>query len=152
MARQKQSAGGKPRVKTDESLRRYLDRHRGSSAWTTRASGAFRPCCKAVQEIRFYQETTELLMSKVNFQRLVRDICFQIQQDRSSSANEPAEGEPSPAFRFESQALLALQEAAEAYLVGLFEDANLCAVHAKRVTVMPRDMQLSRRIRACDRD
>lgn len=50
--------------------------------------------------------------------------------------------------RFQSQAILALQEAAEAYLVGLFEDTNLCAVHAKRVTIMTRDMQLAKRIRA----
>ena len=50
-------------------------------------------------------------------------------------------------LRFQSQAVLALQEAAEAYLVGLFEDTNLCAIHAKRVTIMPKDIQLARRIR-----
>ena len=50
-------------------------------------------------------------------------------------------------LRFQSHAVLALQEAAEAYLVGLFEDTNLCALHAKRVTIMPRDVQLARRIR-----
>ena len=50
-------------------------------------------------------------------------------------------------LRFQSSALLALQEATEAYLVGLFEDTNLCALHAKRVTIMPKDMQLARRIR-----
>ena len=44
-------------------------------------------------------------------------------------------------------AVLALQEASEAYLVGLFEDTNLCAIHAKRVTIMPKDIQLARRIR-----
>jgi histone H3 len=49
--------------------------------------------------------------------------------------------------RFQSVALLALQEATEAYLVGLFEDTNLCAIHAKRVTIMPKDIQLARRIR-----
>jgi histone H3 len=49
--------------------------------------------------------------------------------------------------RFQSQAVLALQEATEAYLVGLFEDTNLCAIHAQRVTIMVRDMQLARRIR-----
>lgn len=52
-----------------------------------------------------------------------------------------------PSIRFQSQALLALQEAAEAYLVGLFEDTNLCAIHAKRVTIMTRDLALARRIR-----
>lgn len=50
-------------------------------------------------------------------------------------------------LKFQAQAVLALQEAAEAYLVGLFEDTNLCAIHAKRVTIMPKDMQLARRIR-----
>jgi histone H3 len=50
-------------------------------------------------------------------------------------------------LRFQSSAVLALQEAAEAYIVGLFEDSNLCAVHSKRVTVMPKDVQLARRIR-----
>jgi histone H3 len=50
-------------------------------------------------------------------------------------------------FRFQSSAILALQEASESYLVGLFEDTNLCAIHAKRVTIMPKDMQLARRIR-----
>ena len=50
-------------------------------------------------------------------------------------------------LRFQSSAIAALQEAAEAYLVGLFEDTNLCAIHAKRVTIMPKDIQLARRIR-----
>jgi histone H3 len=50
-------------------------------------------------------------------------------------------------LRFQSSAILALQEASEAYLVGLFEDTNLCAIHAKRVTIMPKDIQLARRIR-----
>jgi len=50
-------------------------------------------------------------------------------------------------FRVQATAMLAIQEAAEAYLVGLFEDTNLCAIHAKRVTIMPKDMQLARRIR-----
>jgi histone H3 len=50
-------------------------------------------------------------------------------------------------LRFQSSALLAVQEAAEAFLIGLFEDSNLCAIHARRVTIMPRDIQLARRIR-----
>ncbi|CAJ0950817.1 unnamed protein product [Ranitomeya imitator] len=48
-------------------------------------------------------------------------------------------------LRFQSSAVMALQEASEAYLVGLFEDTNLCAIHAKRVTIMPKDIQLARR-------
>jgi histone H3/H4 len=56
------------------------------------------------------------------------------------------------AYRWQGTAILALQEAAEAHLVGLFEDANLCAIHAKRVTIMPKDLQLARRIRGQQRE
>jgi len=91
----------------------------------------FRPGTVALREIRKYQKSTELLVRKLPFQRLVREIAQEFKTD----------------LRFQSSAVLALQEAAEAYLVGLFEDTNLCAIHAKRVTIMPRDMQLARRIR-----
>ncbi|OMJ92481.1 hypothetical protein SteCoe_4715 [Stentor coeruleus] len=91
----------------------------------------FRPGTAALREIRKYQKSTELLVRKLPFQRLVREIAQEYKID----------------LRFQSSAVLALQEAAEAYLVGLFEDTNLCAIHAKRVTIMPRDMQLARRIR-----
>ncbi|KNB43136.1 histone [Blastocystis sp. subtype 4] len=74
---------------------------------------------------------TELLIRKLPFQRLVREVAQDFKND----------------LRFQSSAVMALQEAAEAYLVSLFEDTNLCAIHAKRVTIMPRDMQLARRIR-----
>ena len=82
-------------------------------------------------EIRKYQKSTELLIRKLPFQRLVREIAQDFKTD----------------LRFQSSAILALQEASEAYLVGLFEDTNLCAIHAKRVTIMPKDIQLARRIR-----
>ncbi|RVW50333.1 histone H3.3 [Vitis vinifera] len=85
----------------------------------------------ALREIRKYQKSTELLIRKLPFQRLVREIAQDFKTD----------------LRFQSHAVLALQEAAEAYLVGLFEDTNLCAIHAKRVTIMPKDIQLARRIR-----
>ncbi|XP_020588979.1 histone H3.3-like [Phalaenopsis equestris] len=91
----------------------------------------FRPGTVALREIRKYQKSTELLIRKLPFQRLVREIA----QDFK------------PELRFQSHAVLALQEAAEAYLVGLFEDTNLCAIHARRVTIMPKDVQLARRIR-----
>eukprot|EP01016_Furgasonia_blochmanni_P033246 TRINITY_DN3461_c0_g1_i1.p1 TRINITY_DN3461_c0_g1~~TRINITY_DN3461_c0_g1_i1.p1 ORF type:complete len:240 (+),score=62.54 TRINITY_DN3461_c0_g1_i1:62-721(+) len=91
----------------------------------------FRPGTVALREIRKYQKTTDLLIRKLPFQRFVRDIALEYRQD----------------LRFQSQAILALQEAAEAYLVGLFEDTNLCAIHAKRVTIMPKDLHLARRIR-----
>ena len=78
-----------------------------------------------------YQKSTELLIRKLPFQRLVREIAQDFKTD----------------LRFQSSAVIALQEASEAYLVGLFEDTNLCAIHAKRVTIMPKDIQLARRIR-----
>ncbi|KAM0825915.1 hypothetical protein ACQ4PT_069223 [Festuca glaucescens] len=82
-------------------------------------------------EIRKYQKGTELLIRKLPFQRLVREIAQVCKTD----------------LRFQCHAVLALQEAAEAYLVALFEDTNLCAVHAKRVTIMSKDVHLARRIR-----
>jgi histone H3 len=91
----------------------------------------FRPGTVALREIKKYQKATELLLAKAPFQRFVRAICDGI------------DGQ----LRFQANALLALQEAAESYLTGLFEDANLCASHANRVTVMKKDMELARRIR-----
>ena len=91
----------------------------------------YRPGTVALREIRKYQKSTELLIRKLPFQRLVREIAQDFKTD----------------LRFQSTAILALQEASEAYLVGLFEDTNLCAIHAKRVTIMPKDIQLARRIR-----
>mmetsp|Transcript_55758 Transcript_55758/g.178937 ORF Transcript_55758/g.178937 Transcript_55758/m.178937 type:complete len:159 (-) Transcript_55758:76-552(-) len=151
MARGKQEA---KRVAGHECLRRKLDKNRDGAMLTTcRDDGRvrYKPGAKALQEIRHYQKTTCLLINKISFQRVVRELCFKVQEEMQLRPGKERaliqEGEGMPAFRFESQALLALQEAAEAYLVGLFEDANLCAVHARRVTVMPRDIQLSRRIR-----
>jgi len=91
----------------------------------------YRPGVVALREIRKYQKSTELLFRKLPFQRLVREIAADFKAD----------------LRFQSSAIMALQEAAEAYLVGLFEDTNICAIHAKRVTIMAKDMQLARRIR-----
>ncbi|EMP31854.1 Histone H3 [Chelonia mydas] len=91
----------------------------------------YRPGTVALREIRRSQKSTELLIRKLPFQRLVREIAQDFKTD----------------LRFQSSAVMALQEASEAYLVGLFEDTNLCAIHAKRVTIMPKDIQLARRIR-----
>ena len=91
----------------------------------------YRPGTVALREIRKFQKSTELLIRKLPFQRLVREIAGEFKSD----------------LRFQTQSILALQEAAEAYLVGLFEDTNLCAIHARRVTIMPKDIQLARRIR-----
>ena len=91
----------------------------------------YRPGTVALQEIRRYQKTGELLIRKLPFARLVREIAQDFKTD----------------LRFQREAIATLQEAAEAYLVGLFEDTNLYAIHAKRVTIAPKDIQLARRIR-----
>lgn len=91
----------------------------------------FRPGTVALREIRKYQKSTDLLIRKLPFQRLVREIAQEFKTE----------------LRFQSSAIGALQEAAEAYLVSLFEDVNLCAIHSKRVTIMVKDIQLARRIR-----
>jgi histone H3 len=109
----------------------------------------YRPGTKALREIRKYQKSTELLLRKyvlflfpfcfvydfplhrLPFQRLVREIAQDYRSD----------------LKFQSSAILALQEASEGYLTSLFEDTNLCAIHAKRVTIFPKDIKLARRIR-----
>ena len=95
------------------------------------------PGTVALKQIRQYQKSTELLIRKLPFQRLVREIASD-----SEVITSPLCGK----VRFQSTAVMALQEAAEVYLVGLFEDTNLCAIHAKQVTIMPKDIQLARRI------
>jgi len=94
----------------------------------------YRPGTLALKEIRRYQSTTDLLLLKLPFARLVREIALFMR---------PAGDD----YRWQSQAIQALQEASEAFLVHLFEDTNLCAIHAKRVTIMQKDIQLARRIR-----
>lgn len=91
----------------------------------------YKPGTVALREIRRYQKSTDLLIRKLPFQRLCREIAQQFKTD----------------VRFQASATVALQEAAEGYLVGIFEDSNLAAIHAKRVTLMPKDIQLARRIR-----
>ena len=131
MARTKQTArkstGGKaPRKQIAAKLARKAAAEGG-----VKKPHRYRPGTVALREIRRYQKSTDLLLRKLPFQRLVREV----------SQDFKAE------LRFQSSAVMALQEASEAYLVGLFEDTNLCAIHAKRVTVMPKDMHLARRIR-----
>ena len=132
MARTKQTArkttGGKtPRKQIATKAARKSARHTGG----VKKPHRYRPGTVALREIRRYQKSTELLIRKLPFQRLVREIAQDFKTD----------------LRFQSGAILALQEASESYLVGLFEDTNLCSIHAKRVTIMPKDLQLARRIR-----
>ena len=98
----------------------------------------YRPGTVALKQIRRYQKSTKLLIRKLPFQCLVREI---------ASDDEVIHSPLCGKVRFQSAAIMALQEASEAYLVGLFEDSNVCAIHAKRVTIMPKDIQLARRIR-----
>jgi len=132
MARTKQTArkstGGKaPR----KGLATQAARKSAPGAAGVKKPHRFRPGTVALREIRRYQKGTELLLRKAPFQRFVREVA----QDFNSS------------LKFTGIALMALQHASEAYTVGLFEDTNLCAIHGKRVTIMPKDIQLARRIR-----
>lgn len=140
MARTKQTArknaGGKAPRKNLAQATALLGANKAARKSAPASGGVkkahrFRPGTVALREIRKYQKSTELLLRKLPFQRLVREIATEFKTD----------------LRFQSSAVLALQEAAESYLVGLFEDTNLCAIHAKRVTIMPKDIQLARRIR-----
>ena len=87
----------------------------------------YRPGTMALHEIQRYQETTDLLIRKLPFQRLMREIVHKFK----------------PNLHFLANAIMALQEAAESYLVWLMEDTNLCAIHTKHVTIMPKDIQLA---------
>ncbi|XP_037568152.1 uncharacterized protein LOC119449027 [Dermacentor silvarum] len=132
MARTKQTArkstGGKaPR----KQLATKAARKAAPATGGVKKPHRYRPGTVALREIRRYQKSTEMLIRKLPFQRLVREVAQDFKTD----------------LRFQSSAVQALQEACEAYLVGLFEDSNLCAIHAKRVTIMPKDIQLARRIR-----
>jgi len=94
----------------------------------------YKPGMLALKEIRKYQKSTELLIRKLPFSRLVREITTEVAPQRED-------------MRFQGLAMEALQTATENYMTALFEDTNLCAIHAKRVTVYPKDMQLALRIR-----
>ncbi|XP_074364220.1 histone H3.3-like [Apium graveolens] len=122
MSKEEVSSGGKV---PEKQLTHKVARMRAPTTGAYTKPHRYRPGTVALREIRKYQKTTELLILKLPFQRLVREI---------------AQG-------IKSHAVLALQEASEAYLVGLFHDVNLCSIHAMRMTIMPKDIQLARRIR-----
>ena len=131
MARTKQTArkstGGKaPRT----VMATKVARKSAPSTGGVKKPHRYRPGTVALREIRRYQKSTNLLIRKAPFQRLVREIAQDFKSD----------------LKFESLALLALQEALEAFMVHVFENTNLCAIHARRVTVMPKDMQLALRL------
>ena len=132
MARTKQTArkctGGKvPRKALASKAARKSD----PAAAGVKKPHRYRPGTVALRDIRRYQKSTELLFRKLPFQRVVREIVQDFMSD----------------LRFTRLSLLAIQEAAESYIIQMFEDTNLCAIHAKRVTIMPRDIHLAQRIR-----
>ena len=102
-----------------------------SGGMKKRTFKGWKPGTVVLREVKKYQKSVANLLPKAPFQRLVRSICSDMDHE----------------LRFQSQALAALQEASEAYIVGLFEDTNLCAIHAQRKTIMKKDMDLARRIR-----
>ena len=135
MARTKQTArkstGGKaPR----KQLATKAARKSAPATGGVKKPHRFRPGTVALREIRRYQKSTELLLRKLPFQRIVREIA-------KSGENKEKD------YRFQSSAILALQEATEAYMVSMFEDTNLAAIHAKRVTIMGKDIALAKRLR-----
>jgi histone H3 len=134
--KERAAGGPKPPSKKEQAK---LKKYAGKVPRNTTAAGAggikkthrFKPGTVALREIRRYQKSDKLLIRKLPFQRLVREIAVDYKTD----------------LRFQAAAVEALQDAAESYLVGLFEDSNLCAIHAKRVTIMPKDIHLAKRIR-----
>lgn len=108
-------------------------RRRGAPAGTSFRRPSGRRRTLVLKEIRNLQKSTHLLLRKAPFSRLAREICVRFTRGVD--------------FSWQAQALLALQEAAEAFLVHLFEDAYLLSLHAGRVTLFPKDVQLARRIR-----
>ena len=129
----KQGAGKAPRrgLATKDPTRAVPTRKAKRQKGVPKRGHRYRPGTVALREIRRYQKSTDLLIRKLPFQRLFRESA----QDFKSN------------LRFQGSAVIALQEAAEAYLVGLFEDTNFCTIYANIVTIMPKDIQLARRIR-----
>merc|ERR1712059_17580 len=116
-----------------KSLERNVTEGAEEEAHLKKRSYRFRPGTRSLQQIRKYQKSYKLLIPCMPFSRLVREV-----------ASKLAAG-----FRFQSLALLALQEASEAFITSLMEDSLMVALHARRVTVLQRDLVLARRIRGC---
>ena len=130
MARSKQTVSKSAKA-TKSVAKKAKKASAGASGVKSVKSFRYRPGTVALRQIKKLQKGTELLMRKAPFQRLVRE-----------TATAHKEG-----LRFAASALAALQESTEAYVISLLSDANLCSLHAKRVTAMPSDLQLARRLR-----
>ncbi|KAM3844022.1 histone H3-like centromeric protein A [Vipera latastei] len=134
--RRRGRAGGSPRRSQASPRRSGPSRPSQEAPAGQRRRRRYRPGFRALQEIRKYQKSTDLLIPKLPFARLVREVCLEYTRGVD--------------MMWQSMALLALQEAAEAFLVHLMEDGYLCTFHAKRSTLHPRDIQLARRIRGIE--
>ena len=122
------SAGGKaPR----KALATKAARKSAPATGGVKKPHRYRPGTVALREIRRFQKSVDPLIRPGPFTRLIREIMLDFRAD----------------LRLQKNAASALQEASEAYLVGLMQDSNLCAIHAKRVTIQPKDMKLARRVR-----
>lgn len=130
MARVKETARSAKKSLGSKKAGKKAAKAAGTSAGVKRAH-RWRPGTVALREIRRIQKGTELLIQKAPFQRLVREIAEEHKRD----------------LRFQGSAVQAVQEATEAYVISLLSDTNLCAIHARRVTIMPRDVQLALRLR-----
>jgi histone H3 len=125
------TGGAPPAAPPREQLASKAARKSAPSTGGVKKLGHFRPNAVALREIRKYHELPELLIKKLPFQRMVHEMMQDFKMD----------------CRFQTTAIMTLQEASEAYLTQLFEGAGISAEHAKRVTIMPKDIQLARRIR-----
>lgn len=131
----KATPGKSPKTPSSRRQESGLSRNQPGDPLPVKKTHRYKPGTVALREIRKYQKSTDLLIRKLPFARLVKEVAT------DCIGNEYG-------LRWQSVAVLALQEASEAFLVNLFEDTNLCALHAKRVTIMQKDIQLARRIRA----
>lgn len=129
MARAKETARKASKGVTRKSSSKQAKKASGGSG--VKKPRRFRPGTVALRQIKQFQKSSDLLLRKAPFQRLVREVS---QTGKDS-------------LRFQSAAILAIQEAAESFIVSLLADTNLCAIHTRRVTIMPRDIHLARRLR-----
>ena len=140
MARTKQTAHHSTAKKSPRfQLTTKASRRSAPASGGVKKPHCYCPGTVALREIRRYQKSTDLLICKVPFQRLAREVL----QDLNKPGSYPC----FTVERFQVTSLLAIQESVEAFSVRLFEDVNLCAIHARRVTIMPKDMQFALRIR-----
>ncbi len=121
----------KETARKSATLTKKVKKAKKSSASGVKKTRRFRPGTVALREIRRYQKGTELLLRKAPFQRLVRELATSHKQG----------------LRFQSSAVQAIQEATESWAISLLSDSNLCAIHARRVTLMNKDLHLARRLR-----